>query len=103
MKHLHAIIYADDLMLLATSREQMLSLIGLHLAKAKCQLLVSPCVPEIMPICFADGTPVQEVSSLVFLGILIGFQVTAAQTLGRSLARAVNSFWCFAGILKAGA
>ena len=113
LKDLHAIIYADDLMLLATSRAEMqlklrqirehLSLIGLHLAKVKCQLLVSPLVEIGPPVCFSDGTPVQEVESLVFLGVLIGFRVTAAQTLGRSLGRAMNSFWCFAGILRVGA
>ena len=113
LKELHAIIYADDLMLLATSREEMqlklrqmrehLSLISLHLAKAKCQMLVSPLVAAGGPVSFSDGTPVQEVESLIFLGVLIGFQVTAAQTLGRSLGKAMNSFWCFVGILRSGA
>ena len=112
LRDVHAIIYADDLMLLATSREEMqlklrqirehLSLIGLHLAKAKCQILVSPLVAAGPPVSFSDGTPVQEVESLVFLVVLIGFQVTAAQTLGRSLGRAMNFFWCFVGILRSG-
>ena len=92
LKNLHALIYTDDLILLATSREQIqmklreicpdLFLIGLHLAKTKCQLLVSPCVPVAATIYFIDRILFQEVSSLVFVGVLIGFHITAAQMLG---------------------
>ena len=95
---MHAILYADDILLLATSMHEMriklhgirdhLKLIGLQLAPAKCQFM---CSPDL-------GNPVLEFSlgqqvKLVFLGILLGFAVTPTQTLGRAMGRAMNSFW----------
>ena len=46
-----------------------------------------------------DGTEVSPVSSAVFLGVLVGFAVSTCQTLTRSLSRAMNTYWSFAGIL----
>ena len=107
---LHLILYADDILLLAASEEEMqfklqgihrhLELIGLRLATHKCQLISSPhcSAPRIL---HPSSVPVQVVQSFVFLGILVGFAVTPEQILSRSLTRAMHAFWGHYGILKA--
>ena len=82
LRDLHIILYTDDIMLLATSREELqsklrqmhehLALVGLCLAKQKCQFLV-PEGSVGPPVTFMDGTEVSPVSSVVFLGVLVGF------------------------------
>ena len=70
---LFAIIFADDILLLATSKDQLvrmlnnlqdtLGAIGLHLAKGKCQFIRSPDLPKepVKPARFDE--PIQEVES----------------------------------------
>ena len=99
---LHLILYADDILLLATSEEEMqvklhgihkhLELIGLRLASYKCQIISSPHCPH-SKVLQPNAEPVQVVSSFVFLGILVGFAVTPEQILSRSLTRAMHAFW----------
>ena len=54
------------------------------------------------PLHVHENLLVEPIDSFVFLGILVGYAVTAQMTLGRSLGRAMNSFWAFYGILKTG-
>ena len=110
LQGLHLILYADDILLLATTPEEMthkilsiqahLRLIGLHLAMHKLQAII--CRTLHAPLHVHENLVIEPVDSFVFLGVLVGFAVTAQMTLGRSLGRAMNSFWAFYGILKAG-
>ncbi|CAE6941294.1 BXL5 [Symbiodinium sp. CCMP2592] len=106
---LFAIIFADDILLLATSTAQLvrmlgslqdcLQAIGLHLARQKCQLIRSPDLPPepVQPRGFPE--PIKEVDSFVFLGILVGFAVTCQMTLAARLRMATNSFFGYLGFL----
>ncbi|CAE7493906.1 unnamed protein product [Symbiodinium sp. CCMP2592] len=106
---LFAIIFADDILLLATNTAQLarmlgslqdcLQAIGLHLARAKCQLIRSPDLPpeRVPPRGFPE--PIKEVDSFVFLGILVGFAVTCQMTLAARLRMATNSFFGYLGFL----
>ena len=111
LQDMHAIIYADDILLLATSTHEMriklqgirehLKLIGLQLAVAKCQFMCSKDLGNPLPES-SPGQPVKQVTSFVFLGVLLGFSVSPVQKLGRAMGRAMNTFWAMYGILKAG-
>ena len=104
-----AIIFADDILLLATSRDQLvrmlnslqdtLGAIGLLLARHKCQYIRSPDLPKmpVQPNRFSE--PIQEVDTFVFLGVLVGFAVTCQMTVAARLRMATNSFYGYLGFL----
>ena len=106
---LFAIIFADDILLLATSRDQLvrmlnslqdtLGAIGLLLARHKCQYIRSPDLPKmpVQPNRFSE--PIQEVDTFVFLGVLVGFAVTCQMTVAARLRMATNSFYGYLGFL----
>ena len=74
LREMRAIIYADDIVLFATSMHEMqiklrgirehLKLIGLQLAPAKCQLMCSPDLGNPM-LEFGPGQQVKQVTSFV--------------------------------------
>ena len=105
--HLHAILYADDVLLIATSYSELraklqdvqrvLQPLGLHLALEKCKLLVSPAVPREE---FTVGEQtLGQVDTLLFLGVLLGFTITSCMTLSARTVRATNVFYAFYKIL----
>ena len=106
---LYAIVYADDILLLATSATQLtrmlnelqdtLEAIGLRLARGKCHYIRSPDLPAtpVQRARFSD--PIQEVESFIFLGILVGFAVTCQMTIATRLRMATNSFYGYLGFL----
>ena len=84
LKGLRLVMYADDMLVLATYEGEMaeklqqirhhLSLIGLHLAMGKLQTITSPCLQSPC-ICVSDTCTLSASGSPVSLGILIGFSV----------------------------
>ena len=106
-KKLFCVIYADDLVLFATSHAQMrrmlehlkslLATIGLHIALEKCAYIKSPDLPD-EPIDIED-TVVPLVSHFVFLGVLIGFGVQCQDVLAARLVQTVNAFHGYFSIL----
>ena len=111
---LHAILYADDVVLLASSREHMLGMlqelkstlaaIGLHLALDKCFFICSPGLdtsPLILP--GVDSTlAIKHSEAFIYLGILVGFGVSCGTALSRRLAAATGAFWGHSGFLCRG-
>ena len=109
---LFAIIYADDVLLLATSSGQLvrvlnglqdtLEAIGLQL-KGSASSFDPPICPLslyniVQPTRFVE--PIQEVESFLFLGILVGFAVTCQMTIAARLRMAANSFYGYLGFLS---
>ena len=102
------LLYADDLVLLATSHAQatrmlqqviaVFKAIGLQLSLRKCKYIASPCLPK--RAIYASTVPIPVVPSFKFLGILIGFGVSCESVLGARLASATNAFWGYYKILK---
>ena len=107
---LYVIVYADDLLVLATNASQLtrmldelqdvLGAIGLRLARHKCQYIRSPDLPPetVQPQHFVE--PIKEVESFLFLGILVGFIVTCQMTLAARLRMATNSFFGYMSFLS---
>ena len=102
------ILFADDLVLLATSYTQLqrmlyqvrdcLAAIGLQLALKKCQVLAAPFVQkEEIRI---DDTILEQVEYFKFLGIIIGFRLCCQAVLNARLAMTTNSFWGHFKLLK---
>ena len=102
-RKIFTLLYADDLVLLATSHAQatrmlqqviaVFKVIGLQLSLRKCKFIASPCLPNRS--IYAGTVPIPMVPSFKFLGILIGFRVSCASVLGARLVRlagATNSF-----------
>ena len=106
---LFMVIFADDIILLATSFAQMqrlvrdvqdtLECIGLSLAISKANVISSPWIPPEPVFLKGSDTPVQAVQAMLYLGVLIGFQVTCMQVLQARLVRATNAFHAFYKIL----
>ena len=105
--YLHAILYADDVLLVATSYpelraklqdvQRVLQPLGLHLALEKCKLLVSLAAPREE---FTVGEQVlEQVDTLLFLAVLLGFTVNSCMTLSARTVRATNVFYAFYKIL----
>ena len=102
------LLYADDIVILATSYEQAirlledvidtLSAIGLTLALDTCKFIASPDlgVRDLT----VRGVPISHVTSFRFLGVLIGFGVSSQAVLGARLSMARDSFWGYYRILK---
>ena len=77
--------FADDLIILGTSREQAQRLlrdiedtvnaIGLHFNAKKCKFLRPPGMSD-RPLHLRNGQPIQAQDSLVFLGVLLAFNLT---------------------------
>ena len=107
-RHLFNLLFADDIILLATSYEQAarlleqvmdtLASIGLSLALDKCQFIVSPDL-GIRPLVVRDVS-VKRVPSFLFLGVLVGFGVSCQAVLWARLSSTQDSFWGYLKILK---
>ena len=107
---LHCIIYADDLVLLASSWDEAelkfhgllrhLKAIGLSISFRKCSVIASAACGE-GSLRLPDGNYLHAVDSFVFLGVLQGFEVTSQQVIARRLTGALNSFWGFYAIMRA--
>ena len=104
------VMYADDIVLLATSCAQMarmvaglsevLSAIGLRLAYAKCKFLKGcHARDEVLTV---GREPVIFVQRFVFLGILMGFSMSCVDVLVHRLGRAAKTFHGFYRILCGG-
>ena len=102
------LLFADDIILLASSLAQAarlledvvdaLSAIGLSLALDKCKFILSPDLHPT-PLTVRNVT-VSQVPSFVFLGVLMGFGVSSQTVLSARLSQAQNSFWGYFRILK---
>ena len=97
MCHLFLVLYADDIVVLATKLTRMiadvrrcLALIGLWLSAAKSQVLVGPCVPAGQVS--MGGQILKCAHSFVYLGILMGFTVTCTEVAIHRILRAVAAF-----------
>ena len=108
VKKLFNLLYADDIILLATSYSQaksllegvidMLAAIGLTLAIDKCKFIVSPGLPRRpLRVRSIDVLPVR---SFTFLGVLMGFDINCQTILAARLSLANNSFWGYYKILR---
>ena len=107
---LHCILYADDVVLLATSWAEAeikfngllahLRAIGLSLSLQKCLVIASnACGTGSFRL--PGGKPLYPVETFIFLGVLQGFAVTSQQVMARRLTGALNAFWGFYAILRA--
>ena len=94
---LHAILYADDVVLSAASREhalqmlqelkRALSTIGLNLALDKCQFICSPgldSAPLLLPDVDAN-LAIKHTEAFIYLGILVGFGLSCGTVISRRL------------------
>ena len=107
---LHCILYADNLVLLASSWDEAerklrnlikhLQAIGLNVSIHKCSVIASSANGE-GSVRLPDGRLLPRVDTFVFLGVLQGFGVTSQQVLALSLTKAMNSFWGFYPMLRA--
>ena len=102
------LLYADDIILLATSFQQaqkmlidvidILDSIGLKLALEKCKFIVSPNLsPRPIQV---RGVTISPVRSFKFLGVLMGFDLNSQTILSARLTMANNSFWGYYRILR---
>ena len=111
---LHAILYADDVVLMSASTEHMLSMlqelkqvlaaIGLHLALDKCQFICSPgldAAPLLLPD-VDEALAIKHTEAFIYLGILVGFGRSCGTALSRHLAAAAGAFWGHSGFLCRG-
>ena len=97
---LYRLVYADDLLLVACSTEQAqrlldlvartLQAIGLTVAVSKCSYLKSPGLPAGCLV--LQGHEIPEVDSLVFLRVLLGFQVSCLATLCHKLSKVAAAY-----------
>ena len=104
------LMYADDIVLLATSCAQMarmvaglsavLDAIGLKLSFAKCKFLKGCHVADDSLL--IGGSPVAFVQRFDFLGILMGFSVSCVDVLIHRLGKAAKNFHGFYRILCRG-
>ena len=104
---LHAILYADDLLLVATSLSEaqeklcdlqaQLQAIGLFLSAPKCKVVHSAGV-QGDPVCL-NGLPLEVLTRMVFLGVTLGFGIKALETLSPRITKALNSFYGYYKIL----
>ncbi|CAE7930361.1 pol, partial [Symbiodinium necroappetens] len=92
--------FADDLVLIATSRDQAVRLledtvrtlgaIGLRMNWRKCKYIQTPGLPKIpMTPC---GTDIQWAQSFIFLGILMGFQLSCQAVLAARMTKIFDVF-----------
>ena len=100
--------FADDLVLIATSRmqaqrlltdcERTLGAIGLRFNWKKCKYIQTPGLPKA-PLDLSHGG-VQWQPSFIFLGVLIGFQLTCVAVLSARMSQVSNAFWGYYQILR---
>eukprot|EP00439_Symbiodinium_sp_Y106_P003587 s6301_g1.t1 len=92
--------FADDLIILGTSREQAQRLlkdiedtvnaIGLHFNAKKCKFLRPPGMSD-RPLHLRNGQPLQAQDSLVFLGVLLAFNLTCYAVVAARMTQAEDS------------
>ena len=107
-RKIFTLLYADDLILLATSHAQATRMlqdviatfgaIGLQLSLKKCKFICSPSLPR--RAIYAQCTPLPCVASFKFLGVLIGFNLPCQTVLSARLNKATNAFWGYYKILR---
>ena len=106
---LYNLLFADDIILLATSYEQakrllegvidLLASIGFFLlALEKCKCIVSPDLPSC-PL-RVRHVSIDPVRSFKFLGVLLGFDINSQTVLTARLSMANNAFWGYYRILR---
>ena len=102
------LLYADDIILLATSFEQahrllegvidILSSIGLTLALDKCKFIISPDLRSRS--LDVRGISISPVRAFRFLGVLMGFDIDSQTILAARLSMTNNAFWGYYKILR---
>ena len=107
-RHLYNLLFADDIVLLATSYEQAkrmldqvidtLSCIGLSLALEKCKFIASPDLGDCPLV--VRNIIIPRVASFLFLGVLIGYGISCQAVLTTRLALTQNSYWGYYQILR---
>ena len=105
--HLFLVLYTDDIVVLATTCQQLtrmmadvqrcLELIGLRLSVAKSQVLVGSNVPSARV--FMGRQVVKCAPSLVYIGILMGFTVACTEVAVHRITKAVAAFHGYYRIL----
>ena len=100
--------FADDLVLLATSKEQAqrlladcekcLEAIGLRFNHKKCKYIQSPGFSK-SPLKLKSGDVCWQ-ANFIFLGVLLGFQLTCLAVLSARIAKVSNAFWGYFRILR---
>ena len=101
--------FADDLVLLGTTRDQTqrllkdseitLQAIGLYFNSKKCKFLRSPGLSS-RPLILGNGSLVECEDTMLFLGILLGFHLTCVAVLAARMAKVGNAFWGYLQILR---
>ena len=101
--------FADDLVLLGTTRDQTqrllkdsentLQAIGLRFNPKKCKFLRSPGLSD-RPLLLQNSSHVECERSMIFLGILLGFHLTCLATLATRMAKVGNAFWGYLKVLR---
>ena len=101
--------FADDLIILGTSREQAQRLlrdiedtvnaIGLHFNAKKCKFLRPPGMSD-RPLHLRNGQPLQAQDSLVFLGVLLAFNLTCYAVVAARMTQVSNAFWGYFRVLR---
>ncbi|CAE7360009.1 pol [Symbiodinium sp. CCMP2592] len=101
--------FADDLVLLGTSREQTqrllrdseetLQAIGLHFNAKKCKYLHSPGTSDV-PFRLQSGQGIEAVGSMIFLGVLLGFHLSCVSVIAARMAKVSNAFWGYFRVLR---
>ena len=101
--------FADDLILLGTTREQAqrllrdsedtLQAIGLHFNSRKCKFLRPPGMSD-QPLYLRNGNPIQAQPSLVFLGVLLAFNITCYAVIAARMTQVNNAFWGYFRVLR---
>ena len=100
--------FADDLVLIATTREQAqrllkesessLEAIGLRFNWKKCKYIQTPGLPKT-PLKLKSGDVCWQ-ENFIFLGVLLGFQLTCLAVLAARMTKVSNAFWGFFRILR---
>ena len=101
--------FADDLILLGTSREQAqrllrdsedaLQAIGLHFNSKKCKFLRPPGMSD-QPLYLRNGNPIQAQQSLIFLGVLLAFNITCYAVIAARMTQVSNALWGYFRVLR---
>ncbi|CAE7306866.1 unnamed protein product [Symbiodinium sp. CCMP2592] len=101
--------FADDLVLLGSTREQAqrllrdveltLQSIGLHFNAKKCKF-IKPSYCSDTPLSLNNGGLVEARDNMVFLGVLLGFQLSCFAVIAARVAKVSNAFWGYFRVLR---